>query len=402
MILKNSFLIFCLCVTATSPIAADTNSPPAATSTVCTECKGTGTIACPDCGAKPSNECSLCWSTAKMTCWVCDGVKNFAMPSTNLFVDAQGKADPAMKLAVCGVTPQIFPYRFYEVRGSAEGTNFVLMMENGRGSLDLKLDQELPDTKFKGYKLTQYTEKFEDVPDPTIKGSDGKPILKKINASELTLRRGQDEVFILKRDKQTYLPDLSAKICFTVDAKFFVVSKGTTFRLLGHPYEVLSISKEAAGPVVAVKRADTAKEFSITASTQLSDTSQQWLKDYARALAQAKAERKYLFINFTGTDWCPYCVKLEEEVLSKHQFKSYARKNLVLLRLDFPRTYALSPAIKKYNDDIANKYGITGYPTVILLDSDGTNIGKTGYFEGGPIKYIENLGIIINNSRIKK
>lgn len=124
-----------------------------------------------------------------------------------------------------------------------------------------------------------------------------------------------------------------------------------------------------------------------------------WLVSYEAALAQAKERNLPILINFSGSDWCGWCIKLMNEVFSKPEFISYANDNLVLLNLDFPRKTQLPPAQAKANEDLAQRFGIEGFPTVILLDSSGTKIGQTGYQPGGPDKYISHLKAIMSQTK---
>lgn len=124
-----------------------------------------------------------------------------------------------------------------------------------------------------------------------------------------------------------------------------------------------------------------------------------WLIDYNQALAQAKDRNLPVLINFSGSDWCGWCIKLMDEVFSKPEFMSYAKDNLVLLNLDFPRKTKLPADQAKANEELAGKYGIQGFPTVILLDANGTQIGQTGYQPGGPEKYITHLKQLINQPK---
>lgn len=124
-----------------------------------------------------------------------------------------------------------------------------------------------------------------------------------------------------------------------------------------------------------------------------------WLVDYNQALAQAKQRNLPILINFSGSDWCGWCIKLMDEVFSKPEFMSYAKDNLVLLNLDFPRKTKLPPAQAKANEELASQFGIQGFPTVVLLDANGTQIGQTGYQPGGPEKYITHLKQLINQPK---
>lgn len=116
-----------------------------------------------------------------------------------------------------------------------------------------------------------------------------------------------------------------------------------------------------------------------------------WNTDLNQALAIAKKENKVVLINFTGSDWCQWCKRLSDEVFSKSEFEDFARKKLVLVKIDFPRTIEQSNATKFYNQKLANMYGVEGFPTIILLDKNGRGILKTGYIQGGVENYIHQL-----------
>lgn len=109
-----------------------------------------------------------------------------------------------------------------------------------------------------------------------------------------------------------------------------------------------------------------------------------WLTDYEEALAKAKAEDKVLLIEFHGSDWCPPCIKLNQEVLTKDEFKAYAKESLVLLNVDFPRKTALSDEQRSHNEALAEKFGLQGVPMVVLLDGEGNILDKNvGFPRGG-------------------
>lgn len=116
-----------------------------------------------------------------------------------------------------------------------------------------------------------------------------------------------------------------------------------------------------------------------------------WTTDVLKAVAKAKAEKKLVLLNFTGSDWCPWCIKLKQEVFSTPAFAAYAQTNLVLVEVDFPRHKQLPPAQKSYNHALQKKFEIEGYPTIIVLNGEGAKIGKLGYHAGGPAPFIAKL-----------
>jgi thioredoxin-related protein len=114
-----------------------------------------------------------------------------------------------------------------------------------------------------------------------------------------------------------------------------------------------------------------------------------WLTDYAAAKAKAKSDNKFVLLDFTGSDWCGYCKRMQAEVFSKQQFQEYAAKNLILVELDFPRSKPQSDAVKTQNTKLANEYGIEGFPTLIVLSPEGKRVANFfGYMEGGPEAFI--------------
>jgi len=131
---------------------------------------------------------------------------------------------------------------------------------------------------------------------------------------------------------------------------------------------------------------------SVFLSGQFARAESGWLNDYKKAQQEAKSTNKVLLLNFTGSDWCGWCVKFDRDVLSKPQFKDYARDNLVLVELDFPRAKAQSPEVRKQNRELAQQYEVVGFPTLIVLNSDGQKLWEfDGYFPGGPEEFIAQL-----------
>jgi thiol-disulfide isomerase/thioredoxin len=151
--------------------------------------------------------------------------------------------------------------------------------------------------------------------------------------------------------------------------------------------------KLRAGKVVGVKAAGDGEGTSAGATQPSAPAiaAAQWTTDYAAALRQAKTEKKKVFLFFTGSDWCGWCKKLDREILGTSDFKAYASTNFILVKLDFPRGISQSPQLKATNQKLAQQYGIEGYPTVIVLNSDGKNVGQLGYMEGGPKPFIGEL-----------
>ncbi len=116
-----------------------------------------------------------------------------------------------------------------------------------------------------------------------------------------------------------------------------------------------------------------------------------WLLDFQKAQAEAKASHKLLLLNFTGSDWCIWCKKLDAEVFTQPEFQSYAKEHLVLLTVDFPQRSRLAPEVKKQNEKLAEKYRIQGFPTILVLNGEGKQLGELGYQPGGASAFVSEL-----------
>ena len=128
------------------------------------------------------------------------------------------------------------------------------------------------------------------------------------------------------------------------------------------------------------------------AALQLHAADDGWLTDLPKAQEKAKAEKKLVLIDFTGSDWCPPCKNLHKTVLTAPEFTAFAKDNLVLVEIDFPNSKPQSAELKAANKELAKKFGITGYPTVVVLDASGKELFKKVGYGGTPAKaYVADL-----------
>ena len=117
-----------------------------------------------------------------------------------------------------------------------------------------------------------------------------------------------------------------------------------------------------------------------------------WHTSLPDAKAKAKAENKLVFVEFTGSDWCPPCKKLHKEVLKSEDFAEYAAGKYVLVELDFPRRKEQSEELKQANKALAKEFNVQGYPTVVILDTDGKELYRSVGYGGGTVAdYIAKL-----------
>lgn len=128
-----------------------------------------------------------------------------------------------------------------------------------------------------------------------------------------------------------------------------------------------------------------------------------WETDFEKAKATAKEQGKHILIDFSGSDWCGWCIKLDKEVFQKQAFKDYAKENLVLVLADFPSDKSKQSAeLIKQNEKLSKEFGVRGFPTVFVLGPDGSIVGKTGYQQGGPEAYVTHIKKIIADGTAKK
>lgn len=132
----------------------------------------------------------------------------------------------------------------------------------------------------------------------------------------------------------------------------------------------------------------------LLAATAASAAGKDWLTNFDEASKIAKESGKYVLVEFHGSDWCPPCIKLNNEVLSKDDFKAFANDKLVLVNADFPRKSALPADQRAHNEQLAQRFGVQYFPTVVVVTPDGKVLDKAvGFPKGGTegfISFIQN------------
>lgn len=120
--------------------------------------------------------------------------------------------------------------------------------------------------------------------------------------------------------------------------------------------------------------------------SQIGLTKDGWFQVYDQAVAKAKETGKPILVDFTGSDWCIWCQRLDAEVFAHDAFTTWAKEHVVLLKLDYPRGVAQPPSLKRQNQELLQKYRdqVPGYPTILFIKADGSVVGNYGYDEGGP------------------
>lgn len=112
---------------------------------------------------------------------------------------------------------------------------------------------------------------------------------------------------------------------------------------------------------------------------------------YDSAIQTASRENKPIALFFTGSDWCVWCQRLEKESLETQAFDSALQNKILFVKVDFPRRTQLDPGTTSRNEELQRKYRINGFPTIVLIDANGSQIGVTGYRPGGGKAFAEHL-----------
>jgi thioredoxin-related protein len=139
--------------------------------------------------------------------------------------------------------------------------------------------------------------------------------------------------------------------------------------------------------------------FVLLLTATLSIYASDWTTDYKAALAQAKAQQKLVLLDFTGSDWCGFCQLLEKEVFTQPEFHHYADQAFILVTVDYPHGTQLPDDLKQQNAALKQQLHPDGFPTLVVVDSDGKELGrKVGYKPGsGPQAVIDELKKISKN-----
>ena len=117
-------------------------------------------------------------------------------------------------------------------------------------------------------------------------------------------------------------------------------------------------------------------------------TPEGWSDNYKASMEAAASSGKPAFVLLTGSDWCIWCKRLYAEILDTPEFKEYAKESLELIYVDYPREDYRTEEVAAQNEQLKGKFKVRGYPTVVLLDSEGKELARLGYMQGGPKTFI--------------
>ena len=158
----------------------------------------------------------------------------------------------------------------------------------------------------------------------------------------------------------------------------------------------------AEDPMPAVRLMDAKAAEAAVGAPVKSDF--KWMTDFEAAAALAKKTNRPIFLHFTGSDWCGWCKLMEKNVFSQDAWKAYATDAIVPVIADFPRDKAkLASGQLEKNNALAKKFGVRGYPTYVVLSSDGKELGRLGADrQATPASFITQLREVLILDRMDK
>lgn len=132
-----------------------------------------------------------------------------------------------------------------------------------------------------------------------------------------------------------------------------------------------------------------------------------WHTNLEEAVQLSEKSKKPLLLFFTGSDWCGWCIRLQNEVLKTSEFAAWAKDNVILVELDFPRRTAQADALKMQNAQMQQFFAVRGYPTIWFANATSDKatkkisfeqLGKTGYVAGGPSAWLQGANQILKKT----
>lgn len=164
--------------------------------------------------------------------------------------------------------------------------------------------------------------------------------------------------------------------------------------------QVTPVWEQDAGKVIEQSKNPNASRMSLIPGVKVGGSTRfadQWSVDYADTLKRSEASGKLAFMYFSGSNWCGFCKRLDSEILETELFQAYAAEHFELANLDFPRPAPKGDSNHDLNVWLKAQHGVKGFPTVLILNSNGAVVAQTGYVRGGPEAFIAALEELLEN-----
>lgn len=246
-------------------------------------------------------------------------------------------------------------------------TNRTVVHTNTLEKLELFLAE--PDSQFEPMKLglTEGVQEFKQQNTTLLKQADAEdaPDWTQATAPSIVVRPGVNLA--------TPLPEGAADVLFSCAGRSYQLKLNNCVKLPGHGW-VLGADIELID-LAAQAEAEKA-----------------WTEDFPAAQLRATEQKKRLFVDFTGSDWCPPCIALHKKVLTQPEFLQHAEDRYVLVKVDFPRNKPQADPQREANQILARAYRVQSFPTVLVLEANGTEVQRlNGYNDTSPADFIKSL-----------
>lgn len=246
-------------------------------------------------------------------------------------------------------------------------TNRTVVHTNTLEKLELFLAE--PDSQFEPMKLglTEGVQEFKQQNNTLLKqaAAEDAPDWTQATAPSIVVRPGVNLA--------TPLPEGAADVLFSCAGRSYQLKLNNCVKLPGHGW-VLGADIELID-LAAQAEAEKA-----------------WTEDFPAAQLRATEQKKRLFVDFTGSDWCPPCIALHKKVLTQPEFLQHAEDRYVLVKVDFPRNKPQADPQREANQILARAYRVQSFPTVLVLEANGTEVQRlNGYNDTSPADFIKSL-----------
>ncbi|WP_201456330.1 disulfide reductase DsbH [Chlamydia sp. 17-3921] len=113
-------------------------------------------------------------------------------------------------------------------------------------------------------------------------------------------------------------------------------------------------------------------------------------ESYLQAMQNSQKDNRPVCLFFTGSDWCIWCIKMQQQILTTPDFISFAKDHLHMVELDFPQ----NPSQKNLDPqryELKSQYDVKGFPQLVFIDEQGKELARMGFEFGGGAAYVNKI-----------